>query len=311
MILLTLIITETCMLENHSHPAIRNRRVPVKRSPSPVVPIPVRGEPPTPITPARDIPIPIADAGEPNPKPRPKPKPRPRPSISVDVASLITCIIVNFRTKRLTKQALTTFIKHYPSVHVTLVDNGSHDDSTNLVRQAGNVYSKVQAVLHDTNIGHGPAMHRAILSCDTDYVFTLDSDCIVNRGGFLERMLKRFIAHPSLYAIGWLRHVNPYTGVAAPPGRVSHTGLIQYVHPHAAIYDREKYLSLPPFSHSGAPCITNMREANKRNMRIESFPIDRYVTHLVAGTRRMYQGRWNPKKGEKPGRWNDDRNWPI
>jgi glycosyltransferase involved in cell wall biosynthesis len=227
---------------------------------------------------------------------------------SVDVSSLVTCIIVNFKTRDLTEAALTTFICHYPDVSVLLVDNGSEDGSTAYVEQAQAKFKTVTSVLHERNLGHGPAMHQAILQTDTRYVFTLDSDCVVNRAGFLEGMARKFRRDSSLYAIGWVRRVHPMTGVPVPDSSQKY---LEYVHPSAALYDRHTYLNLPPFGHYGAPCILNMREAQKQGLHVASFPIEDYIEHLKAGTRRMYRGKWNPKEGERARPWEREGNWPI
>jgi hypothetical protein len=306
---------------------IRNRQVPLFQSPPSIIPVPV--DDPMPIVHLEELPIdpdPIPEPAQvqitnpgskpkPKPKPVPQSKPKPKSSIantSIAVSTHITCILVNFKTKRLTKQALTTFLDYYSSVHVILVDNGSHDDSTNLVRQAGKVYPGVTSVLYDTNIGHGPAMHNAIKQSTTDYVFTLDSDCIVQRVGFLEQMLER-AQSGNLYAIGWRRWVDRLTGVPLewhiekPPAKK----FIPYIHPCASLYNRRMYHQLYPFTHHGAPCIINMREATSKQFKMQSFPIFDYIKHLKAGTRRMYQGRWDPKTTDRPGPWNEDMDWPI
>jgi len=269
----------------HSHPTLRKQK-PIVRSPSRTT-IQVEDE----------IPI-IAEEQVPEMKLVP----------TIDVESLVTCIIVNFKTRDLTETALTTFLKFYPKVGVLLVDNGSEDGSTIYVEQAQRRFKTVTSVLHEKNLGHGPAMHQAILQTDTRYVFTLDSDCVVNRGGFLERMAGKFRRDSNLYAVGWLRHVHPMTGVPVP---ASSQNYVEYVHPSAALYSAYMYSDLPPFGHYGAPCILNMRAARSRGLRVGAFPIENYVKHLKAGTRRMYQGKWNPKEGEEARPWEREGNWPI
>jgi glycosyltransferase involved in cell wall biosynthesis len=226
---------------------------------------------------------------------------------SPDIPSLVTVIITNFKTKRLVRDALATMLKYYPHVPVLLVDNGSGDDSTKYIKQAGEVFKTVTSLLYERNLGHGPAMNEAIRVATTKYVFTMDTDCVVKKGGFLEAMLEHFQANPDLYAIGWLRHVDRLSGVPAP----NKLGFMEYVHPSAALYDREKYLTLAPFSHHGAPATANMREAHEAGYKLLSFPISDYIHHLIAGTRRMYGGRWDPRASDAPGAWEEGRAWPI
>ena len=46
-------------------------------------------------------------------------------------------------------------------------------------------------------------------------------------------------------------------------------------------------------------------------LKVVAFPVGDYVEHLVAGTRRMWSGRWDPKPGESAGPWKEKGNWPI
>jgi hypothetical protein len=150
-------------------------------------------------------------------------------------------------------------------------------------------------------------MDQAIRLAETPYVFTMDTDCETLKGGFLEEMLRLFGEDASLYALGWLRYVDWLTGVPAPVSE----GFMPYVHPSAAMYDREKYLKLYPFVHEGAPATRNMREALEAGYGLKSFPIHEYVMHLTAGTRRMWDGRWNPGQGEPPSPWRENAKYPI
>jgi hypothetical protein len=54
-----------------------------------------------------------------------------------------------------------------------------------------------------------------------------------------------------------------------------------------------------------------MYDAKLRGYHVENFPIDRYVTHLVAGTRRLYKGHWNPGDKKPTEQWNPDAKIPI
>jgi hypothetical protein len=103
----------------------------------------------------------------------------------------------------------------------------------------------------------------------------MDSDCEVQRGGFLEAMLSEF-KDANLYAIGDMCRVNG-VGVNVNQGGYA------YIHPFAAIYDKEKYLTLPPFIHHGAPAIQNMIAAKRNTLR--AFDIKAYIEHKFYGTR--------------------------
>lgn len=224
----------------------------------------------------------------------------------------VTAIVVNFNTPALTRTAIMSLRTAYPKLPIIVIDNGSTDSSElELIYLLQEVAFKL--VLNGENIGHGPALHQAMLMCTTPYVLTLDSDCIVHRTGFVEAMLDCFQKNSNLYAVGWQRWVDRFSGVPME-WYLEHPDLsrfMRYIHPSCALFDRTKYMGLSTFFHHGAPCLDNMRSAVDNGLDLEDFPVANYVEHLVAGTRRRYEGRWDPKSSERPGPWNADEHLPI
>ncbi len=222
----------------------------------------------------------------------------------------VTVVIVNFNTRHLVQKCYESLQRVYPTIKTIIIDNGSSDGSVAYLKallKNREVHLEVKFLLR--NAGHGPALHLGFQMAYTKYVFTLDSDCVVRCAGSIEGMVTRLDQAPLTYAIGWLRWVN-LDGVAARKG-ASHKGLSPYVHPAMALYRRVTYFTLPPFCSSGAPGIFNMYHAHKRGIKVERFPVKDFITHLVAGTRRMYGGRWDPKPHDKPRTWNAKKNYPI
>jgi hypothetical protein len=228
------------------------------------------------------------------------------------VVERVTVIVVNFKTPKLVRTAITSLLRFY-EVDVLAVDNGSGDGSAGILKQLAAERKHVTAVLNGENLGHGPAMHRAAKSVTTPFFFTLDSDCEVLRAGFFEAMLAEMDAHPQLYALGWRRWVDRRSGVPLewhldhPPKR----RFVAYVHPAAALFRAEFYHQLHPFAHHGAPCLRNMIAAEQAGYGVRSFRVFDYINHLEAGTRRMYGGRWDPKPTEAPKPWKKNERYPI
>ena len=205
----------------------------------------------------------------------------------------VDCIIVNYKTLDLTKIAVDSFTQHYPEIPLILIDNYSQDGSTNYLKGYYEEHAGTTLVINSTNVGHGPALHQGILLSTAEFVFTLDSDCLVLSRGFIELMLDNFISDPFLYAIGRRIYTN-HNGVPYPHQHKDHTAKIgvPYIHPFAMMLRRDRYLHLPPFLHSGAPAISNMRQAFVERAHIKHFPIYEYVRHYGAGTRKMFGGSW-------------------
>ena len=200
---------------------------------------------------------------------------------------------MNYKTLDLTKVAVDSFTQHYPEIPLILIDNCSQDGSTNYLKGYYEEHADATLVINNTNVGHGPALHQGILLSTAEFVFILDSDCLVLFRGFIELMLNAFISDPFLYAIGRLIYTN-YNGVPYPN---QHSDPViklgtPYIHPFAMMLRRDRYLRLPPFLHSGAPAISNMRQAFVERVHIKHFPIYEYVRHYGAGTRKMFGGSW-------------------
>lgn len=195
------------------------------------------------------------------------------------IDNAVTVIIVNLLTLDRTRTCYESLRRYYPSVPVILVDNGSQDDSTEYIEALGQQPS-VTAIINTRNRGHGPALHQGTQEARTRYVFTLDSDCEIRQGGFLEPMLSRFKGDPTLFALG-------QSGVA-------------YTSPvWAMMFDREMYLALnKPFMHHGSPANRLLGFARKQGYRCDfDYPLTDYIAHAGMGTRRLFGGdgyAWRP-----------------
>jgi len=232
--------------------------------------------------------------------------------VSPDVGKVyenVTVILINHKTKKLTNEARRTMMLYYPKIPLVLIDNGSGDESTLYVKTVGEMHENITAVLNEKNIGHGPAINQGIALAKTPYVFLYDSDASLKCAGLLEAMIAEFERNPKqLYVTGWLRSVDKWSGV--PTGKKG-GNVISYIHPHAAMIDREKFLQLTPMENSGAPCVGNMRSALAQGFELQDFPVQNYVKHLIAGTRRMFQGNWRPGATAKARAWRSDEHYPI
>jgi len=232
-----------------------------------------------------------------------------------ELADRITTIIVNYKTATLTKACYNTFRAAYSTLPIILIDNFSRDDSTKYIKSIGKSDPLTTSIFHSTNLGHGPAMNVAIKSIRTPFVFTLDSDCEILKGGVIEAMMQKMDTNANLYAIGWLRWVDKRTGVPyswhTKPKPPKTPYFNAYIHPYAAIYRLSMYRQLRPFFDHGAPCLHNMIDAVDRRFDLESFKLEPYVKHHIAGTRRMFKDYWHPKDDEAPKPWVAKGNHPI
>lgn len=208
----------------------------------------------------------------------------------------VTVVTANFKTPELIGKCTSSFQSFYSGLRYIVVDNGGCPESLKVLRAIG----CIELIENEENIGHGPTLHQGISLSTTKYVFTLDSDTTTHKGGFLEEMLSRFEIDSKLFALGWLRYTNE-SGVASPHQELKRG--MQYVHPYACLLDREKYHTLHSFIHSGAPATHLMCSAVEAGYHLESFPIDEYIDHKIAGTRGKFAGQCKVPTDRKPGKW--------
>ncbi len=189
----------------------------------------------------------------------------------------ITVVIVNFQTPDLLRIAVESFKKHYPDVNLLLVDNGSKDQSLQLINELIESHSNTSAIFLEKNIYHGPAMDFVMkMHIDTEFVFFLDSDTETIRPGFLEKMILLLGNGEQSYGAGEFSWVNK-RGFTAKRG----TLILQtpYMLLRKSIYDR-----LSPFEHHGQPTLFNFTDAEKLGYKLISFPISKYIEHRWRGT---------------------------
>jgi glycosyltransferase involved in cell wall biosynthesis len=192
----------------------------------------------------------------------------------------VAAVIINYRTPDLTRRAVRTFRRFYPTVPLLLVDNGSADGSLEELRALAALAPEATTiVVNETNLHHGPAMHQAMTLLKEERILFLDSDCEVIRGGFLELMLAALGETPGGYAAGKRIFMNA-RGFDRAEGR----GAIPYLRPICLLVDRALYFTLPPFVRHGAPCLANMRRASEQGLRLLPFPVEEYVRHDGRGT---------------------------
>ncbi len=203
---------------------------------------------------------------------------------------VLTAVIINFRTPDLTERAARTFRRFYPDVQLLLIDNGSGDESSALLRtlRAMNT-DRTTVVFNEKNLHHGPAMDQAVRLCQSRYVFFLDSDCEVKNGGFLEGMIALADAGETNYAVGKRIFMND-RGFDVEEQASAHP----YIRPICMLVRRATYVTLPPFERHGAPCLANFIAADKAGFALVHFPVEDYVHHEGRGTatRHGYRLGW-------------------
>jgi GT2 family glycosyltransferase len=200
------------------------------------------------------------------------------------IGSRVHAVVINYRTPGLTRRLVETLRNHYPNLPLLLIDNGSKDESAEILRgYCENGEGLTKLVSNDYNLHHGPAMDQAVKLVEREFILFLDSDCEIVKGGFVEEMIRCADADSRCYAVGRMTYKNRH---GFDTTRSEKT--FRYINPFCMLMRKHLYTTLPPFVHHGAPCLHNMREAALRGYSLIDFPVLDYVSHKGRGTAQQY-----------------------
>lgn len=205
-----------------------------------------------------------------------------------NVDELVTGIVVTYNTKDIFQRAYDSVRRFYPTMRIIVIDNSTkNNDCYQYVDLVGK-HPHTDIVHTESNIGHGPAMHQAILMSKTKYVLVFDSDIHMNRAPLAEMLA---LMRADTYGVGMFDNVckDGYYHKGDP-----HALRIPYLHPFFQLIQVESYHKFPPFVHHGSPCIHTMVDIYNRGLSkkiLKAFPVGNYVKHYWRGTRKL-----NPKE---------------
>ncbi len=110
----------------------------------------------------------------------------------------LSIIIVNWNTKQLLRQCLSSIKNQGENWEIVVVDNASTDDSPRMVEDE---FPEAQLLLNETNLGFARANNQGIQASQGRYILLLNSDTIVS-GGALTGLMHFMDRHPDAGACG-------------------------------------------------------------------------------------------------------------
>ena len=189
----------------------------------------------------------------------------------------ITTVIVNYQTPDYLEIAVSRFKRKYPDIPLLIIDNGSKDNSPQLIDELCKNHRLTVSEKLSENIFHGPAMDLAARKLvETDFIFFLDSDTETLKSGFLEAMYELLNENTQNYASGELLNVNK-RGYRAEEG-------IRILQTPYMLLKREIYLQLSPFIHHGQPTMFNYENAAEKGYVLKEYPVSDFIDHKWRGT---------------------------
>ena len=188
----------------------------------------------------------------------------------------ITVLICQNKTYDLIRLSVESLLNHYPTIKILVVDGSPNDASGKWLAYKAAITDNLSVWIRVGYDSHGVAMDEAIRQkINTRYVLTLDSDVIIKRAGWIEKMRRSI---KGLFAIGALMEVTRKNHACGSPENES--DVLRYIHPSTMLFDRNIYLQLKPFTDHGAPCVYTMIDAEERGLKVKGFPVAEYVMHL-------------------------------
>lgn len=136
-------------------------------------------------------------------------------SLGASARSRVSIVIPTFNRVDLTAQCLDVLHQTAPEAEVIVVDNGSSDDTPELLateQRAG----RILAILNDENRFFGPACNQGACLGERELVLILNNDTIP-AAGWLEAMVDCLDRDPAVGAVG--------ARLLYPDGRVQHAGI--------------------------------------------------------------------------------------
>ena len=109
---------------------------------------------------------------------------------------LLSIVILNWNGSEMLCRFLPSVIEHSPEAEVIVADNGSSDNSLEMLAEQ---FPGVRTIPFDRNYGFAEGYNKAIAQIDTDLCLLLNSDVRVE-GGWLKPMLDYMEQHPEVAA---------------------------------------------------------------------------------------------------------------
>ena len=101
---------------------------------------------------------------------------------------LVTCIVVNWNGAAFLEECLASILKQsYSPVEVFVVDNGSKDDSFEILER----FSTITVIRNRTNRGFGPANNQALAQAKGELIAFVNNDAVLEPS-WLENMVRSF-----------------------------------------------------------------------------------------------------------------------
>lgn len=184
---------------------------------------------------------------------------------------LVSIIIVNFNGKAVLGDCLKSLegLK-YPNWELIFVDNGSSDNSQNIVKDFKLSYKNFILVQNDKNLGFAPANNQGVKKSQGEYILLLNNDTKVIPD-FLDKMISKMqqdntigAMQPKIFLMDQDNLLDNAGAFLTRTGFLNHWGFMQR---DSEEFNSEKYI----FSAKGACLLTRKKLVDKIGLFDDDF----------------------------------------
>lgn len=212
----------------------------------------------------------------------------------------ITAITVSHNTVGLLRNAIDSFRKFHPDMHLIIIEGSTPGNPCQ--EYAKTLASdKTTVAIANYNIGHGRGMHTAIGMCETRFALIFDTDVV-----FIKSPVEAMLAmmEDDTYGVGYLERTG-YDGFEYG-AKIIHKkqGYMLMMHPFFHLLQVKNYYKFHRYVHHGAPCFKAALDIHRKGLSekiLKPFPglghtsgkgfvwtavPATYIRHDTAGTRK-------------------------
>ena len=203
--------------------------------------------------------------------------------------SLITVLMINYRTPAVTLKCLQAFRNFYNKIPLLLIDNSSYDKTSDKLYTFAQTDKNTTCVFNTFNMHHGPSMDLGLRMLKTPWVFIMDSDLFIMQPNLIEDMHLSVLALKTWLMVGNLCYVDE-KGINLRGIDQQHVNAIRYCNPKCMLVNRYEYLNYDPCILHGAPMILTMKHIKREHHEhmLIDFDWSKYAKHLGGVTQKTH-----------------------
>ncbi|MBU7455804.1 bifunctional glycosyltransferase/CDP-glycerol:glycerophosphate glycerophosphotransferase [Leuconostoc fallax] len=127
--------------------------------------------------------------------------------VQKDKLPKVTAIVAAYNVEYYIEETLDSLVNQtYPNLEILVIDDGSSDDTLNLVNYYASKYSQIK-VMTQQNSGIARTRNKGIMVANGKYITFVDGDDVVPKNAY-EKMVESLLISDSDMVSGFVKHIN-------------------------------------------------------------------------------------------------------